>query len=148
MISNQKHMENFIHYCNDQKEQLNANCTKFKKTGEEWEYVTAKIRMGIIEMASTSIRTILSLATNPDSIPSHHWLRKEVQVAFPEDPTKRFTVFFTQFLDHVAIPWKTSLEKAETHNDTEMIEKERIKLEYLEEIKSVFSSICAEKKGE
>lgn len=131
----------FKNYCTEQKNTLEENGKHFKNTGDEWEYVRVKIKTGILDMATASLSTIFALSENPAKIPAHHWLRKELDMKLLEDENVRFASYFTAFLDHVAKPWQASLESAQSHHDIEIVEKETIKITYVQELKQYFNNL-------
>lgn len=143
MVMKQKReiAEAFKNYYTEQKNILEENAKHFKNSGDEWEYVRVKIKTGILDMATASLRTMFDLSENPANIPSHHWLRKELDITLLEDENERFTSYFAAFLDHVTKPWQASLENAQSHNDVEIVEKETIKIAYVQELQQHFNNL-------
>ncbi len=128
-------------YCESQKKHLDEAGRQYRESGDEWECVKSKIKLGLAEMIFSSVATIYDLADDKATIPEKHWLRREVDLNGIRGKNERFYRFLTAFMDHVKAPWLASLEQSKERDDAETIDKETVKLEYLQELKDRFTSM-------
>lgn len=145
MKSHQCLLEEFRSYCRTQKEYLIKAGQDFRDNGDEWEYVKTKIKAGIADLVLVTSVQIHNFAV--ETGPTPEWLRKAVPIETLHDHNERFYSFFLAFLEHVSLPWVQSHDEGKKRNDTELIEKETIKLEYIHQLCERFIALHADVQG-